>query len=313
MKHEIFNDISNIAVVGDLMLDRYVYGKIQRISQEAPVPIVEVMEEKNMLGGAGNVAANIVSLGGRASLIGIIGKDNDGEKLLRLCKDIGVSNEGILQDGTRPTTLKTRIVAERQQVLRIDKEEKKETEKTGIVEYVKENINHWDAFVISDYAKGCVTETVAKELIGLASQEKKPIIVDTKPEHINYMEGATLITPNKKEALEMTGKMAVEKAGEELRKKTRGSVIITQGGEGMTLFEGGGALHVPAETREVFDVSGAGDTVVAVLALALANNWSLNKAARLANVAAGIVVGKSGTATATVEELKTKWLNYDRA
>lgn len=307
MKKLLFYKKNNIGVIGDVMLDRYVYGKIKRISEEAPVPIVEIEGQKDIPGGAGNVAANIISLGGHVFLGCVIGKDDDGEKLLRLCKDIGISSEGVWQNSKRPTTLKTRIVAERQQVLRIDREVRNGIEEEkAVIKYVRDNIASWDAVVISDYAKGCITRNIARNIIALAGEYKKPVIVDTKPPHIDYMKGATLITPNEKEALEMTEKKNVREAGKELEKRTGGSVIVTQGGNGMTLFEKEQVCHIPAETKEVFDVSGAGDTVVAVLALGLAHGWSLKKSARIANSAAGIVVGKMGTAIVTMEELAKK-------
>ena len=297
----------NILVVGDVMLDRYVYGLVERVSDEAPVPIVRVAEEHCIPGGAGNVASNITSLGGRATLIGIIGNDSAGRALKKELKKRNVFVLPITEKDM-PTIQKTRILARGQQLVRIDHETAKQAfSKEGIeiiAQYVKKNLKSIDGIVISDYAKGAITRDIAEMLIKKAISLKKPVIVDTKPEHVAYFTNATVITPNLKEAYLMSGKKKVIEAGYFLRKKIRSSVLITEGENGMTLFEGDKTTHLQAEMREVFDVTGAGDTVVAVVALMLATGNSLKDAAKVANYAAGIVVGKVGTATLTLAELK---------
>lgn len=297
----------NILVVGDVMLDRYVYGSADRISDEAPVPIVRVMEERFVPGGAGNVASNITSLGGRATLIGMLGNDPAGLLLKKELKKRNVALHSV-QGKSLPTIQKTRVLARGQQLVRIDHEAaKRPPEKAradAITQFVKKNAERFDGFVISDYGKGMITRSIAKTLIWLSRTMKKPIIVDTKPEHITYFANATLMTPNLKEACAMSGQKKVVTAGRFLQKKIHANILITEGEAGMTLFEGKTLTHLPAEVRDVFDVTGAGDTVVAAIALMLAAGHSLKDAARVANCAAGIVVGKVGTATVTRTELQ---------
>lgn len=297
----------NILVVGDIMLDRYVYGAADRISEEAPVPIVRVVEERSIPGGAGNVASNITSLGGRATLIGALGNDPAGLLLKKELKKRKVILHSIIAKNL-PTIQKIRVLARGQQLVRIDHETAKHPgEKAwadATTQFLKKNAERFDGFVISDYGKGMITRRIAETLIRTSRALKKPIIVDTKPEHAAYFTNATLITPNLKEACAMSGEKRIAAAGRLLQKKIHANVLITEGEAGMTLFEGKTLTHLPAEAREVFDVTGAGDTVVAAIALMTAAGRSLKDAAKVANSAAGIVVGKVGTATATLTELK---------
>jgi len=298
-----------IAVVGDVMLDHFIWGESTRMSPEAPVPVVLISRETRMPGGAGNVAVNIASLGGEVFIAGFLGKDQAGDFLLKDLKKRGVHTEGLVSSAEHPTTQKSRVLSANQQVVRIDREKKTpidpKTEKR-IIGFIADNIAGWDGIVVSDYAKGCITPTLAKVMINLARKKKKFIVCDIKPANTVYFKNATLITPNRHEALAMAGTNDLKKAGRILQDKLKCHVLITQGKEGMTLFTGNRAEYFPAQAEEVFDITGAGDTVIAIVALALAAGASLKDAAFLANCGAGVVVGKAGTSALTPQELKQR-------
>jgi len=306
---------AKILVLGDIMMDRFIWGKVSRISPEAPVPVVLVEKETFLFGGAANVVNNIHSLGGQVSLCGVVGDDEMGEKLLRELRGMGVGVEGIFVEPGRQTTTKTRIIAHHQQVVRIDRETTDHL-KTSTVrhlsEFLKTNMGTFDGVVLSDYGKGLLTRGLIHTALRQAKEGKKFVLVDPKPKNIFYCKGATVITPNTAEASTASGIpiadiSSLRKAGTVLLKKLRCDVfVITRGEEGMAIFEARrDPLLVPTVAREVYDVTGAGDTVIGTMALALATGASFEDAVRLANYAAGVVVGKMGTATVTPDELAT--------
>lgn len=303
---------AKILVIGDLIMDHFIWGKVKRISPEAPVPVVEVTSESIMLGGSANVVNNIHSLSGKSLVTGVIGKDDDGKKLINLLKDKGIPTEGIIADGKRPTTIKTRIVAHSQQVVRFDREKKDKIEADStakVLGYIKKAVKEADLIIISDYAKGLITQGLVEDANELCLKLKKPVAVDPKVEHFEYYKGVTIVTPNNLEAsqasgVDITDNDSLHRAGEVLFNKLGcEALLITRGENGMSLFEPGFETHIPTVAKEVFDVSGAGDTVISTLSLALASGASFKEAAVLANFAAGVVVGKVGTATLTPAEL----------
>jgi len=302
-----------VLIVGDLILDEFLWGNVSRISPEAPVPVVHVRSESFMPGGAANVANNIHALGGKAYLAGVVGMDERGSILRQELDKRGVGVEGIVIDGERPTTLKTRVIAHHQQVVRIDKE-KIEPLSAGIVDqiidYIKEMIGQIDAIIIEDYGKGVVTPRLLQEILRLARRHKKIVTVDPKEEHFHYYKGVTAITPNHHEAAQAAGvKMkdmdSIAKVGKALLNKLKcEAVLLTLGESGMQLFEKQGRVtHIPTVAQDVFDVSGAGDTVIGTFTLALAAGANMQDAAKVSNFAAGIVVGKVGIGVVTQEEL----------
>jgi rfaE bifunctional protein kinase chain/domain len=302
-----------LLVVGDLMIDEYVWGDVDRISPEAPVPVVSVTREEYTLGGSGNVVNNLAALGADILVAGVTGTGSGGELMIRRIASLGVDTTGVIQDPRRPTTRKTRILGGSQQVLRIDRETVQaiagET-REAIAAYVRTAIPTVDAVLISDYGKGLLTPDLLATIIDGARQAQKPAIVDPKGLDFEKYRHATLITPNKKEAglaagIEIADQATLDRAAEIIFEKTGArNLLITCGKDGMALYEGTAAPYtIHSRARQVFDVSGAGDTVVAVTGLALAAGRTLKEAAALANLAAGIVVGKVGTATVTLEEL----------
>ena len=305
---------ARILVVGDVMLDEFLWGKVARISPEAPVPVVEVTHQTFHLGGAGNVANNVNALGGQAVLAGVIGRDVAGDKVRHSLVQSGVEDALALAEVGRPTTIKTRIVAHHQQVVRADRERTDDLPseiEDALLERIREALPSCKAVVVSDYQKGVVTGRLMKSLRALAARQDKPLLVDPKVRHFERYRGAAVVTPNQGEAEQVTGvrirgEADLREAGEKiLRRLECGAALITRGEHGMSLFvRGGKPLHIPTAAREVFDVTGAGDTVVATLALALAAGAALPEAAVLANYAAGVVVGKLGTATANPDELQ---------
>jgi D-beta-D-heptose 7-phosphate kinase/D-beta-D-heptose 1-phosphate adenosyltransferase len=302
-----------VLVVGDLMLDHYIWGKVSRISPEAPVPVVHVDSESWQLGGASNVYNNIVALGGRTELCGVAGADDAGRRLLDALGTRREGRAGIIVDGGRPTTTKTRVVAHSQQVVRFDVERRTEITSAiqrRILRHIESRLGGISCLVVSDYAKGVVTSTLMAELVRLTTGRRIPLVVDPKVEHFSYYKGVTVVTPNHLEAAQAAGvhgddDRAVAEAGETIRQRLGcRSVLVTRGERGMSLFESDGtSLHIPTTARQVYDVTGAGDTVVATLALALATGASFKDAAVLANHAAGIVVGMVGTATVAAQQL----------
>ena len=299
-----------VLVVGDVMLDRFIVGRVTRISPEAPVPIVRFESEHVRLGGAANVAHNIAALGGRASLVGIVGVDAQADSLRAQLAAAGIGTDGLVADGTRPTTEKVRVVTERnQQVARIDYE--RDADAGGEVERaIVAQVNRLGggakALLVSDYLKGAITRGVVEALLRHAPT---PLVVDPKIPHLACYAGATLVTPNHHEAevathLRLRTDDDARRAARDFRTRARcDAVLITRGEHGMWLSESAGEGSIPAVTREVSDVTGAGDTVVATLSLALAAGATMAEAAALANHAAGIVVGKFGPATLTALEL----------
>jgi len=305
-----------ILVVGDLILDEFIWGDSSRISPEAPVPVVLVERESLMPGGAANVANNISAIGANAHLSGVIGKDEHGRQLEIILKKKGVDLEGVISDPERPTTLKTRVVARHQQVVRIDREKSAHLNDSiggELVNYIKEKIKDVDGIIIEDYGKGVITPKILKEIIPPAKRAGKIIAVDPKEEHLSYYKGVTVITPNRKEAEAMGGIKAsddssLNRLGRSLLKKLNlQSALITLGEQGMRLFERSGRItHIPTVAQEVFDVSGAGDTVIAVFTAALCAGAKMIEAAHISNFAGGIVVGKVGVATTSQAELKAR-------
>lgn len=297
-----------IGVIGDLMLDHFIWGDVERISPEAPVPVVLVAKESFVPGGAGNTAANISALGGEAFIVGLTGKDFAGKTLLSEFKKRGIKTEGVVEHSQKPTIQKIRVVARGQQIVRVDKEDAQYVDggaEKKMLKFIASHIKEWDGLVVSDYAKGLITKNFSETLVSLAAKYKKPIICDIKPKHASFFKNATLLSPNHKESLQISGASDVNEAGRIIQKQLNCNVLLTQGAEGATLFEDNKIKHFPAlaMAREVVDVSGAGDTVVATATLALSAGANLEQASIIANHAAGIVVGKLGTATVAPKEL----------
>jgi len=319
---------AKILVVGDLILDEFIWGSVERISPEAPVPVVLQNKRSYMPGGAANVANNLSSLGARVSIVGKVGDDAEGKMLLSELKKRGINSDGVIIDSKHPTILKTRIIAQHQQVVRVDRESvglsADSTEK--IAGFIIKNIPKFDALVIEDYGKGVIKPELLEKICPVARKLKKIITVDPKEDHFNYYVGVTAITPNRKEAenairhlkikdtqnrfkvniTSLSTDRDINLAGRELlRYLNLESVLITLGERGMRLFEKGKEkpVHIDTVAQEVFDVSGAGDTVIATLTLGLASGADKLTAAHLANFAAGIVVGKVGVATVSRQEL----------
>ncbi|WP_035556374.1 D-glycero-beta-D-manno-heptose-7-phosphate kinase [Hippea sp. KM1] len=300
---------ARVAVVGDLICDKYVMGRVERISPEAPVPIVRVERESYFLGGASNVALNLKSLGCDVYLFGVVGNDSCGKRLVNMIKESGLDVGGIMVLPDRPTTLKTRVIAQSQQIVRFDREKILQIDKKyalQIASKVKESgVN---AVIVSDYGKGVVSKHLIDALKGLGVF----IAVDPKIKNADAYKGVDVITPNLKEACEISGVEidafvnGIELAAKKIIKKTRCRyLLITQGENGMSLFDRDGLIiHQPSQARDVYDVTGAGDTVIAVLTAAVSSGFDIRDAVRLSNAAAGIVVGKMGTATVSLEELK---------
>ena len=307
-----------ILVVGDIMMDRSVSGKVSRISPEAPVPVVIVEKEDFNLGGAANVAHNIRSLGGVVSLCGVLGQDENGQKLYKKIVEKEIQTQGIFFEPGRQTTVKTRIIAHHphhQQLVRVDREttdHPKVSTSRGLLGFLTERIGDFDGIVISDYGKGLLTRKLIETIIRRARKSEKVIMVDPKVKNFFFYKGATVITPNTEEASEASGtpytdQSSLEKMGRKLLKRLRcDALVITQGEKGMTIFERHQKPYrVPTLAKEVYDVTGAGDTVIGTMALALGTGprVSVKDAASLANCAAGIVVGKVGTAIVSKAEL----------
>lgn len=302
-----------VLVLGDVMLDEFVWGDVTRISPEAPVPVVDVRRESIHLGGAANVLANLIALGARSSVVGVVGNDDAGRRLRNGLRELGAdANDNLIVDETRPSTIKTRIIAHSQLVVRADRESRAPVNsqiEDQIVARLKDALGKADAFVVSDYDKGVVTPRILGEILPFAYQ-RAPVLIDPKLRNFNYYRPATLVTPNHHEALRMSNSEDHSDDGSHhaaavIRQKLGcDAVLITRGDRGMMLLEGDGEpVFVKTAAREVYDVTGAGDTVIAALAAALAAGTSMLEAATLANHAAGIVVGKVGTATATADEL----------
>lgn len=308
---------SRIMVIGDLMLDVFIWGIAKRISPEAPVPIVEVRKESFCPGGSANVAVNICSLGGHPDIVGVTGEDGYGRQLLDLLSETG-GNINSVKVCSRPTTLKTRIIAHQQQIVRIDKEVITELDKAtsqALKDSVSEGANSVDAIIVEDYGKGVINQSFLAHIVKEAAKHDKPVIMDPKKGANLDFSGITLLTPNRLEAYAMVGVPFDEEEGIEeiesvgnaiLERWDIGAVLITLGEHGMCLLQRDVAepFVIPTAAQEVYDVSGAGDTVVATIAMAMASGANIKEASELANIAAGIVVGEVGTAVVKIEELK---------
>ena len=306
-------DETHLLVVGDLMIDEYLWGEVDRISPEAPVQVVAVKNQDYTLGGSGNVVNNLRALGARVSVLGVVGADSDGKLLVDQLVAIGADTKGVIQETGRHTTKKTRIIAEHQQVLRIDRETQKDiTAQTfnRIIKQAEKIIPSVDVILISDYGKGMINRAMIKKLVQIAKEHSKTTIADPKGLDFTKYAGVNLLTPNKKEASLASGREISDagdlaEAGQFLLEKTGiDKLLITCGKDGMALFEKNEKpFKMGTKAREVYDVSGAGDTVIAVLGLGIAAGQSFKRAVSLANTAAGIVVGKVGTAAVTPDEL----------
>ncbi len=301
---------ARVAVVGDLICDRYVIGSVERISPEAPVPVVKVEEERYFLGGASNVAINLKKLGCDVLLLGVVGNDSAGKRMMNMIKNEGISTDNIIVLDDRPTTLKTRVVAHSQQIVRFDREKILHIDKKYTNAMIKSIKGYGaDAVIVSDYGKGVVTEYLIKQLTSI---ENLFISVDPKVSNADMYKKVDIITPNLKEAKQMSGveidsfRNGLELAARRIIKLSEARyVLITQGHKGMSLFnENGLVYYQPSQAKEVYDVTGAGDTVIAVLTASIAAGFDIKSAVRIANTAAGIVVGKMGTASVTLQELE---------
>ena len=302
-----------IAVVGDLMVDSYYWGTVSRVSPEAPVPVVDVVSESTRLGGAANVANNIQTLGGIPILVGLIGDDHPGQMFLDLMKQQNLSDEGIVKDTSRPTTIKTRVIAHSQHVVRIDNESKIDCPdqlRHRIIDAVKYKIHEIDGIILEDYNKGVLTKDTITEIVAVARKYGKIVAVDPKVNNFFEYKNVTVFKPNKREAEEAIGTRIrtdadVQRAGEKLLATLQAdNVLLTRGEEGMTLFEkSGGISHVPTLATNVQDVSGAGDTVISTLTMSLVGGATIHEAASLANCAASVVVGAVGIVPIQANEL----------
>jgi len=303
-----------VLVIGDLMLDRFIWGAVSRISPEAPVPIVQIRTETSCLGGAANVAVNIRALGARPLVFGVIGADLEGKQLLEHLRALGAPTSGVIVDKRRSTTVKTRIIAHNQQVCRADREDSTPLTaalQSRLAEKFKPALTGADAVVISDYAKGLIAAPLLRRIMPAARSAGKIVCVDPKKKNLNVYGRATVITPNTLEAEQASGiaigsTRDLVRAGMIILRQTGAeNLLVTRGERGMTLFEGDSRVaHIPTLAKEVFDVTGAGDTVISTLALGMAAGLTVREAAMLSNIAAGIVVGKLGTASASPDELR---------
>jgi len=311
----LFKNFENVkvAVIGDLMLDRYIWGSVNRISPEAPVPVIEVEGEDSKLGGAGNVANNIKSLGAFPLLIGVVGDDREGEILFDLMKREGFNTGGIIVDRSRPTTVKTRVIAHNQHVVRIDRESREPINysiQERIKEIVLQNIHQLNAIIIEDYNKGVIVRNLIHDLIDIANKYGIVITVDPKFDNFFEFKNVTVFKPNRKEVEDVLGRKIdteekVIEAGKILLERLKCEyLLLTRGEKGMTLFtKNGDVKHIPTKARKVADVSGAGDTVISTITVALASGADIIESASLANYAAGIVVEEVGVVPVDKEKL----------
>jgi D-beta-D-heptose 7-phosphate kinase/D-beta-D-heptose 1-phosphate adenosyltransferase len=310
-----------VGVMGDVMLDRYVWGKVSRISPEAPVPVVDITEETSRLGGAANVAKNIVSLGGACEIFSVVGDDEFGTILRSAISAQGIGTCGLLPDPARPTTVKTRVIAHQQQVVRTDREIKEEI--TGqvedrLLEAITGALERCDAVIISDYGKGVITRRLLDEFIPQARSLGRVVTVDPKETHFMNYRGVSLITPNQFEAGAAVGRRIADEADlmevgwNILDKLKADALLITRGEDGMSLFRKDRSYrHFPTVARRVYDVTGAGDTVITSFTLALAAGAGMDEAAHISNHAAGVVIREVGTASVTPEQLTASFLDEE--
>ncbi len=312
-------DKIRILVVGDLILDHFMSGTVRRISPEAPVPVLEVKQQIYRCGGAGNVCLNINGLGAKSTIVGVVGDDSNGALLRNILRKNNV-NTFIVTRKNFPTSIKTRVIAGSQQMIRIDNEQPKKLSQEELIKmerFFAEEIDNFDGIIISDYGKGVIIPSLISYLVSLCRKHKKIIMVDPKIDHFLYYKNVDCLTPNLIEASsgmkisEPDCDTKIVSLGKKIIKKlhSRG-LIITRGKDGMTVFSDSGIFHLPAISKEVFDVTGAGDTVIAVLTLALASGFDLLKSAIFANIAASVVVQKLGTATVSPQELRAMFSGY---
>jgi D-beta-D-heptose 7-phosphate kinase/D-beta-D-heptose 1-phosphate adenosyltransferase len=304
---------AKVLVIGDVMLDRYWWGKVSRISPEAPVPIVNLEKTDSTAGGTANVAVNIAGLKAKPILLGIVGKDLEANELADSLSQQNVSTEYLITSENRPTTVKTRIVAHHQHIVRIDQENNQfinEIEEEQVYANFMQLVENTDVVLISDYAKGLLTDNLLEKIINIANEKKKPILVDPKGKDYRKYKNATILTPNKKEAIEASNLSEndtdfINKIGNDLLIKYQlNSLLITLGEDGMLLFQiDTEPKHFEALARKIYDVTGAGDTVISTLAVALATGFSMEESCQIANVAAGLVVEKLGTTSIILDEL----------
>ncbi len=306
-------DRGHVLVYGDVMIDQYLFGKVERISPEAPVPVVEVDSEELRLGGAANVARNIRALGCQVELVGLVGDDDNATKLKHLLEREGISQHRLIGDQKRPTTVKTRVVAHSQQVVRADRESRAEIDgytESEIIRYIESRLPDIDCLLISDYGKGVITLPLLQQIVGKARAQGKYVAVDPKETHFRNYRQVSVITPNEHEAAFAAGRRvrdddSLKEVGWGLMKELDlESILITLGPRGMALFQKSGQFdHLPTVAKKVFDVTGAGDTVIATMCAIVAAGANNLEAAYVANQAAGIVVGYLGTACVDADEL----------
>lgn len=315
MNIDLLNSFSraSVLVIGDVMLDRYWWGDAVKISPEAPVPVVRLTKSSMTTGGAANVAANLKGLGVHTKLIGLIGNDGEGNLLRDELEQLGVGTDLLVRSDDRPTTVKTRVIAHNQQVTRIDQESNEPIDpalEDEVITVLSGQLEDCDAIVVSDYAKGLLTKKVLSTLISSSNALNKPVLIDPKGKDYYKYRGATILTPNRHEAAEACGISEAEpefvsKAGTRLLSELDCmAILITRGEDGMSLFQHGSVMHLPTTARRVFDVTGAGDTVIATLAAGIAAGTDLATASRLANIAAGIVVESVGTTHIRLDDLR---------
>ncbi|MCD6305061.1 MAG: D-glycero-beta-D-manno-heptose-7-phosphate kinase [Deltaproteobacteria bacterium] len=308
---------ARVLVVGDIIMDQYIWGNVSRISPEAPVPVVDVEQETKMLGGAANVIRNMATLGAKPILCGVVGDDATGEEIVSALSHMGLASDGVVRETGRPTSIKTRIVAQNQQVVRFDRESRADVRPQSIqkiIGYIGEHLDAIDAIVVSDYGKGLISGHLMmgmKDLQQSRSDKKIVMTVDPKTGNFEYYQHVDVITPNHYEAgiycgFRIMNESDLLRAGQKMLNDLRcRSVLITRGKDGMTLFEQNGEIsHIPTVAKKVFDVTGAGDTVIGAISLGLAAGLDLKSAAILSNFAAGIVVGEVGTSAIRAEDLK---------
>jgi rfaE bifunctional protein kinase chain/domain len=314
-------DAKKILVVGDIMLDEYHWCKVSRISPEAPVPVCQVEKSTRVPGGAANVALNILTLGSTPILIGVVGKDSAADSLKKIFRKEKLSLEGLIPSPTKPTILKTRIVAHQQHIVRVDHEDASPiagpTQKR-LLEIIKAHINQTEAILLSDYQKGTLPKTLCQKIIKLAKEKNIKVIVDPKGDNYLKYKGATILTPNFKEFTTVikknpTTEKQIFDEGQKLIKKLQlEALLITRSEKGMSLIKDGSKIDLPTQAKEVYDITGAGDTVISMLSIGLAANIDFDKAAYLANFAAGIVVAQIGTSSTSLKEIEETYLKSIR-
>lgn len=311
-----------VMVLGDVMLDRYLWGAVSRISPEAPVPVVDVAEETTRLGGAANVANNVAALGAACSIYGVVGEDEDGLRLLHRMEERGINAAGLVSDPGRPTTVKTRIIAHSQQVVRADRESRREVDQgagRALRDRILTDLDSFDAVVVSDYGKGVITQPLLEELIPRVRQAGRIVSVDPKEAQFKNYKRVSLITPNQFEAgglvsRRITDESSLLEVGWQVFDLLQpDALLITRGEKGMSLFEAGRSYtHFPTVARHVYDVTGAGDTVISSFTMALCSGASMAEAAEIANHAAGLVIREVGTATVKPADLLSAFTAGDR-